>query len=164
METRQTTTSAIVEQSRNVYQGMSQARRVAAAGAGVGVLSSVLPWYSVSSSIPGYNASASINGWHGWGLLVLLAFIVAGALALFPVLGAQTRALLPNLALRLGDARLTGGLGAVAIVATFAFMHTEGSGVSYPGLSEGLSFGADLGLLAALAVVAGGMMLGREGR
>ena len=162
METRQQQTGAIVEQARNLYAGMSQARRVAMAGAGAGLLSSVAPWYGASSSIQGYSGSTSINAWHGWGLLAVLAFIVGGVMALLPTLGEKARAVVPNPRLRLDDARLTVGLGALALLATLVFMRTEGSGVSFPGYSEGPAFGSFLGLLAAVAMVVGGVVLGRE--
>lgn len=164
METRQQQTGAIVEQARNLYAGMSQARRVAVAGAGAGLLSSIAPWYGASSSIQGYSGSTSITAWHGWGLLAVLAYIVAGAVALLPALGDKARSLVPNSGLRLDDARLTIGLGGLAILATLIFMRMEGSGVSFPGYSEGPSFGSYLGLLSAVAVVVGGAMLGRESR
>ena len=164
METRQQQTSAIVEQARNLYAGMSGARRVAAAAAGAGLLSSIAPWYGASSSIQGYSVSTSIDAWHGWGLLAVLAFILAGAVALLPTLGDRARAAIPNPRLRVDDARLTSGFGALAILATLIFMRTEGSGVSFPGYSEGPSFGSYLGLLSAVAVVVGGALRGPKPR
>lgn len=94
----------------------------------------------------------------------MLAFIVVRAVALLPALGDKARSLLPNPGLRLDDAWLTIGVGGLTILATLLFMRTEGSGVSFPGYSEGPAFGCVLGLLGAVAMVFGGVMLGRESR
>lgn len=46
--------------------------------AAVGVISMFLPWFSISLPLYG---TESISGMHDWGILVLICFLTAGALA-----------------------------------------------------------------------------------
>jgi len=151
-----------VEQLKSAFLRLSLGRRVALVSAVLGLLSTFLHWYGVSVDEPPFSYSAAINGWHGWGYLAILGYVVAGALSLLSGSGSMVRGLIPTLLPAATDARIVMGSGAIAALATILFMLTEGSGGTVPGISEGPSFGAYLGLLCALASVTGGFLLDRE--
>jgi hypothetical protein len=141
---------------------LHRGRQIAVVAAVIGLISSFFHWYTVSASAGSFSVSGSINAWHGWGLLAILGFVVAGAVALLP-LGAQTlRALIPSLPPSVTEARVVLGTGVLAVVATIIFMATEGPSVSGAGLSAGPSFGAYVGLLCGIAIAVGGFLMQQE--
>ncbi|HEV7329772.1 MAG TPA: hypothetical protein VGN63_01930 [Flavisolibacter sp.] len=71
------------------FQTMSKQRKMILLAAAVGVIAMFLPWFSFSF---GPFGGGSINGMHGWGIVVFLCFLGAGALTL---MGDQTKNLEP---------------------------------------------------------------------
>ena len=151
-----------VEQARQLFNSLSQGRKIALIAAAVGLVFSFFPWYSVSVNIAGFSSSGSESGWHGWGWVAMLCFIAAGALILLPVRGISLRSLIPSLPPTVTDARLVLGAGGVGALAVILFMLREGSSTSGPGYSAGPSIGAYVGLLCALAIAAGGYLMQQE--
>ncbi|HVA91300.1 MAG TPA: hypothetical protein VNL71_15810 [Chloroflexota bacterium] len=144
------------------FTTLSRGVKVVLIAAAVGLLSSILNWYSASASYGGISYGGSINGWHGWGYVAILGFAVGAALTMLVVRGGSVRNLAPSLPSVVTDARLVAGAGAVSALAVIIFMLTEGSSVSAPGFSEGPSFGAYLGLLCGIALTIGGYLLDQE--
>ena len=60
------------------FQTMSKQRKMILIAAAVGVIAMFLPWISISL---GPFGGGSVSGMHGWGILVFLCFVVAGAVA-----------------------------------------------------------------------------------
>lgn len=151
-----------LDQARRVFNGLSRGRQTALVAAVVGILVSFLHWYGASYNVGGVSASTSINGWHGWGIIALLGYVVAGAIVLLPLGGMSLRGLVPSLPATVTDARVVLGAGVVSTLAVILFIATEGSGASAPGYSEGASFGAYIGLICAVAVAVGGYLMQQE--
>ncbi|GAC1343219.1 MAG: hypothetical protein NVSMB29_15710 [Candidatus Dormibacteria bacterium] len=131
-----------------------------AVGAGliVGLIALFLPWYSASSNggVAGFNFSVSVNGFSHWtGLLYLLAVLVG--LALFVVRHFVPTVKVPELPQP--DAMLYLAIGAfMAVMAILYLLLGSGTTVSGPGYSAGPSFGLFIGLIAGIAVAAGGFL------
>jgi hypothetical protein len=68
------------------FQTMNRQRKFMLIAAAMGIISVFLPWVTISV----FGISKSINGFHGWGILVFLAFAVASVITL---IGNQTLAL-----------------------------------------------------------------------
>lgn len=150
-----------VQRAQEMFNNLSQGRKIVLIASVVGFIASLLPWYSVSVA----GISNSINGWHDWGLIAALLFIVAAAWVLLPALGYSLKSLLSSLSPNVTEPRLVMGIGGVAALATLIFMFREGpnvSGLGTLGISAGPSFGAYVGLICALAIIAGGYLLQRE--
>ena len=150
-----------LDQARRVFNGLSRGRQIALVAAVVGILASFLHWYGASYS-GAVSASTSITGWHGWGIIALLGYVVAGAVVLLPLGGMSLRGLIPSLPPTISDARVVLGAGIVSALAVILFIATEGSGVSVPGYSEGPSIGAYIGLICAVAIAVGGYLMQQE--
>lgn len=149
-------------QLTSAFLRLSMGRRVTLVAATLGLLSTFLNWYGVSVDDPPFSYSAAINGWHGWGYLAILGYVVACALSVLFRTGTMVRGLIPALPPSVTDARIVMSAGAGAALATFLFILTEGSDGAVAGVSQGPSLGAFLGLLCALACVAGGFLLNKE--
>lgn len=113
------------------FQTMSKQRKMILIAAAVGVISMFLPWASVFGF--------SMNGMHGWGIIVFLCFLGAGALTL---MGDGTKNLEPVYWLA---AIVAGGLA--SLIMLFNLINAAGT-LSYLGIGF---YGA---LLAAFGVVA----------
>lgn len=151
-----------VGQLTSAFLRLSRGRRVTLVAAALGLLSTFLHWYGVSVDDPPFSYSAAINGWHGWGDVAILGYLVAGALGALSRTGTMVRGLIPSLPPSVTDARLVMSAGAGATLATVLFILTEGSGGAVASVSQGPAVGAYLGLLCALACVAGGFLLTKE--
>ena len=68
------------------FQTMNRQRKFILIAAAMGIISVFLPWVTISL----FGMSKSINGFHGWGILVFLAFVAAAVITL---IGNQTLAL-----------------------------------------------------------------------
>ena len=68
------------------FQTMNRQRKFILIAAAIGIISVFLPWVTLSV----FGMSKSINGFHGWGILVFLAFVAA---VVIPLIGNQTLAL-----------------------------------------------------------------------
>ena len=124
------------------FQTMSKQRKFILLAAAVGVIAGFLPWKTVSAGIFGAGMGQGVSGLHGIGLLALLAFIIAGILA---VAGDQTKPL---------DKSSWQGVlvaGAVALVCAIVnIINTSGSGFGFVQVSVG--FGCWMAVVAALGV------------
>ena len=127
----------------------------------VALIAVFLPWYSVSANCSGipdcaglnYSVSANaLNDWPGWlFFLALLAGLVLYVLRTF----------VPSVsvpALPQSDAVLYMAIGAFMVVMAVLWLLLHSSGASGPGFSAGPSFGLFIGLIAAVAVAAGGFL------
>ena len=92
------------------FQTMSKQRKMILIAAAIGLLAMFLPWVSFSF---GPFGGGSVNGMHGWGILVFLCFLGAGALAL---MGDQTKNLEPMYWLL---ALVAGGLASLVMLVNF---------------------------------------------
>jgi hypothetical protein len=129
-----------------------------AIGAGliVGLIALFLPWYGFTESFSGFSSSGSVGGlnyWSGW--FFFLAVLVG--LALFIL-----RTFVPSVAipaLPMNDAVTYMVVGAVMVVTALLWL-LLGAPASYsaPGFSAGISFGMIIGLIAGVAVLAGGFL------
>lgn len=151
-----------LQQARQLFDNLSLGRKTVLIASVAGFIFSFFPWYSVSGGVGPYSFSASESGWHGWGLLASLLFIVAGVWVVLPLAGVSWRGLLAALPHTVNEARLVMALGGVAALATLLFILTEGHDASGLGFSAGPSFGAYVGLIAAVAIAAGGFLLQNE--
>jgi hypothetical protein len=136
-----------------------------AVGAGliVGLVALFLPWYGFTYSSggilgvnPGFASSGSVGGlnyWTGW--FFFLAVLVGLALIILRTF-APTVAL-P--ALPVNDAATYMVVGGVMVVMALLWL-AVGAPASYsePGFSAGVSFGLFIGLIAGVAVLAGGFL------
>jgi len=151
-----------LQRAQELFNGLSQGRKVVLIASVVGFIASLLPWYKVSAGTSLYSVSDSINGWHGWGWITSLLFIVGAVWVLLPAFGVSLRNLLASLPPAATEPRLVMGIGAVAALCTLLFMATEGPSVSGAGISAGPSFGAYIGLICAIAIAAGGYLVQNE--
>jgi len=130
---------------------VSLGRGLVILAAGVGVIASFVNWYGVSSAAGG---SLDLNGWHGWGVLAAILFIVAGVISVARVLGVAYGS--PG-----SESLLLVIVGLVAVIAVIIFMLTQGSGYG-AGYKKGPLVGAYIGLVCAIVIALGGVLLQRE--
>ena len=132
----------------------------AAVGGGLlaALIAVFLPWYSASSNgIAGaYQFSYSMNAFGHWtGVIFFLALLVG--LGLFVVRNFVPNVKLPDLPQP--DAMLYLGLGVLmAVMAILFLLIGSGASASSAEFSAGPSLGLYLGLIAAVAVAAGGFL------
>jgi len=140
-------------------------RLVVLGGSLIGFILGFFNWVSADS----YGESA----WHGWGIIAMLLFIVTAIWAALPLAKVQPRGFLSALPPALTEARLIMGAGLLAAFSVIVFIASEAPRVSFsesgsvsaagltlPGsASGGPSIIAYLGLLAALAIIVGGLMM-----
>ena len=129
----------------------------------IGLIALFLPWYSYTSSdngiagvTAGFSYSGSVGGlnyWTGW---FFFLFVLIG-LALIIL-----RTFVPSVAipaLPLNDSMTYIVCGAVMVVAALLWLVIGAPGsYSGPGFSAGVSFGLFIGLIAGIAVAAGGYL------
>lgn len=113
------------------FQTMSKQRKMILIAAAVGAIAMFLPWASVFGF--------SMNGMHGWGIVVFLCFLGAGALTL---MGDQSKNLEPVYWLA---ALVAGGLASLIMLVNL---------INAAGTLSYLSIGFYGALLAAFGVVA----------
>jgi peptidoglycan/LPS O-acetylase OafA/YrhL len=117
------------------FETMSNQRKMILIAAAVGVIATFLPWFSISVPMLG---SHSVSGMNDWGILCLLCFLAAGALAF---LGNQTT----NLDQK--NWMLVLIAGGIAVLITIIKLLN-------PPLGLGRSFGLFIATAAAIGVVA----------
>lgn len=122
-------------------------------GAIVYFLAMLFPWISISlQGLPGVGESANGLG-QGTLLLAWLLLVAAAAWLLLPLFGVHLQIPAPRTVVTLG---LT-GLALLLTVVKIIDVATSGGG--FEGIDVSPGFGAYLGLLAALAAVAGAVLL-----
>jgi hypothetical protein len=117
----------------------------------VGVVFSFLHWYGVTA--PG-SATTYLNGWHGWGVPAAIIFIVAALVGLGRLVGM-------SVGTNAGESGMMIVLGVAAAICTIIFMVTEGSGYG-AGYDKGPLYGAWVGLVCAILIAVGGLMMPRD--
>jgi hypothetical protein len=135
---------------------LSMGQKLIAGGGILMLIASFLPWYKVSFSVAqiGFSTSVSRSGWQSpggiWSILaVLLAVAMAGV-----VIARLANVALPDLgSVTWGQAMLGGGVAVAVLVVIKLLNH-----------SSNLSFGFFLGIIAAVALAAGGYLLYSEER
>ncbi len=118
------------------FQTMSKQRKFVLIAAAIGVISTFLPWWSIS--VFGY--TSSVNGFHGMGILAFLCFAGAGVMA---YLDDQTT----NLDKAKWTATLIAGAVAALIVIWYIIDASSSAFGSY------LGFGIYLAALAGIGIV-----------
>jgi hypothetical protein len=128
----------------------------------VGLVAIFLPWYSYSyngvgiAGIGGFSTSASVGGlnyWTGW--FFFLFVLIGLALILLRTFAASVA--IP--ALPINDAMTYVVVGGVMVVAALLWLLIGAPpGFSVAGSSAGASFGLFVGLIAGVAVLAGGFL------
>jgi hypothetical protein len=127
----------------------------------VALIATFLPWYSASFSCSGsalcggLNTSVSVsalNDWPGW----LFFLAVLAGLALFVIRTFVPSVTLPTMPQP--DAIIFASVGIFMAVMALLWLLTHNNGVSGPNYSVGPSFGLFIGLIAGIAVAAGGFL------
>ena len=72
------------------FQTMNSQRKFIFIASVTGILSGFVPWLTISI----FDTSKSINGFHGWGILALLAFVIAAVITLIGNLGVPGKSFL----------------------------------------------------------------------
>jgi len=126
---------------------MNTQRKLLLVAAAIGIISTFLPWISISAGAFGYNIKQSQNGFHGIGILYFILLIIAAAIA---ALGEQKERLQKNMRLAVI------GAGALALICMLiGYGNVSDASSSGLGMVEaGIGFGFILSFLAALAVTA----------
>lgn len=126
---------------------MTKQRKLILLATIIGVISTFLPWITVSAGAFGYSVSRSQNGFHGIGILY---FILLIAVAVIAAVGDQKEMLQKNMRLMaIGG----GALSLVCLLIAFSNAKDETSG-SFGVANASIGFGLMLAFLSALAVTA----------
>lgn len=130
-------------------QAMSNGEKLIAGGGIVMLIASILPWYSVDFIFGSINR----NGWQSpgaiWSILATLLAVALAAAVIAPKFGNVT---LPDLGgVTWGQAFLAGGVAVVILVL-----------IKLVNESSYMSFGFYLGIIAAIAIAAGGFLRFQE--
>jgi len=137
------------------FQAMHKQRKFILILAAIGAISVFLPWFTISAEGLGVRMSESTNGFHGTGVLVFLAFIGAGILAL---VGDQSRVMEKTM----WTATLCAGVVALLFV-VINLARTPNSGDTFGIAQAGPGFGIWISLLASVGTLAGAWALKNPG-
>jgi hypothetical protein len=137
------------------FQAMHKQRKFILILAAIGAISVFLPWFTVSAEGLGVRISESTNGFHGTGVLVFLAFIGAGILAL---VGDQSRVMEKTMWM----ATLCAGVIALLFV-VINLARTPNSGDGFGIAQAGPGFGIWISLLASVGTLAAAWALKNTG-
>jgi hypothetical protein len=137
------------------FQALHKQRKYIIVLAAIGAISIFLPWFTMSAEGLGVRISDSENGLHGTGILVFLAFIGTGIVALA---GDQTR----NLDKTMWMATLCGGAIALLFV-IINLVRTPNSGDTFGIAHAGPGFGIWISLLASIGMLAAAWVLRNPG-
>lgn len=133
------------------FQALPKQRKFILVLAAIGAISVFLPWYTVSAEGLGVRVSESTNGFHGTGVLVFLAFIVAGILAL---VGDQSRTMEKTTWLA---TLVTGAVALLFVIINLTGTPNSGDGFGFahagPGFGIWIALAASVGTLAAAWVL-----------
>jgi|HubBroStandDraft_1064217.scaffolds.fasta_scaffold31770_4 hypothetical protein len=137
------------------FQAMHKQRKFILILAAIGAISVFLPWFTISAEGLGVRMSESTNGFHGTGVLVFLAFIGAGILAL---VGDQNRVMEKTM----WTATLCAGVIALLFV-VINLVRTPNSGDTFGLAQAGPGFGIWISLLASVGTLAAAWALKNPG-
>jgi hypothetical protein len=127
-------------------------------GALVFFIVSFVPWYGASASVLGFHYSANVNAWNYWagvlaGIFSILVLILGAAF----VAARMGSVKLPAMAI--SDKIIFMAGGALMLLFSIIYLAVAASDtISGPGYSAGPAFGLFLGILASIAVIAGGFL------
>lgn len=133
---------------------LGNAQKLIAGGGVLMLIASFLPWYKISFSFGEFGGgSVSANGWEAPGAIFSILAVLVGVAMAVAILGPIFANLqLPDLGnITWGQAHL--GLGVAALVLVVLKFLNE---------SDSLSYGFFIGLIAALALAAGGYLMYTE--
>ena len=132
---------------------LSLGEKLAAGGGILMFIASFLPWYKVTVEFLDFKDSFTANGWDAPGAIWSILAVFIGIALVVAILGPKFANLqLPNLgSITWGQAFL--GLGGASVVFVVLKLLNESSSISY---------GFFLGIIAALAMAAGGYLLYTE--
>ena len=122
-------------------QTMNRQRKLILITAAIGIISVFLPWVTISI----FGMTQSINGFHGWGILVFLAFVASAVIAL---IGNQTRVLEKSYWFL---AMACGAIALLSIIIAIASSDSMGGGMGF--VDAGIGAGMWIAIAAALGVV-----------
>ncbi len=142
------------------FKSLTKGQWLIAGGAIVFLIASFIPWYGASYNGFGLSISSNVNAWWHWtGIIAGLVSIVVLAFFALRLLKVQ----LP--ALPVADKLIFMAGGGLVLVLTALYWIIVASstgglrGFSAVGFSVGPAFGLFLGLLAAIAMIAGGFLI-----
>lgn len=125
---------------------MNKQRKLILLAAMIGIISTFLPWVSVSAGAFGYSISRSQNGFHGVGILY---FILMIGVALIGFMGTKTDMVSKNI--RLG---VMGGAALALICLLIAYGNAKDqAGGGYGLVNAAVGIGFILSFLAATALI-----------
>lgn len=126
---------------------MNKQRKLILLATTIGVISTFMPWITVSAGAFGYSVSRSQNGFHGIGIFYFILLIAVAAVA---VAGDQKEMLQKNMRIMaIGG----GALSLVCLLIAFSNAKEETSG-SFGMANASIGFGLILAFLSALSVTA----------
>lgn len=132
---------------------MSTGEKLIAGGGIVLLIASFLPWYSASAGFGDFSVSFTANGWEAPGAIFSILAVIIGVVLAGAVLGPKFGNMqLPALgSITWGQAFVGGGVAAVVLIV-----------IKFLNESSSISFGFYLGVIAAVAIAAGGYLLYTE--
>lgn len=119
-------------------------------------ISLFLSWYSISFSASSASISALGSGAGGWRVLILILCLCTVGYLFARTLWPRPRLPIPHWQL------LTVTCGITALLTLLAFLVRPGSGSSSLGISISWAYGAYIGLVAAIAAVAGAVQRSKQ--
>ena len=126
---------------------MNKQRKLILVAAAIGIISTFLPWISISADAFGLNINQSQNGFHGIGILYFLLLIAVAAIA---ALGEQKEKLQKNMRLAVIGA---GVLAVICMLIGYGnIIDTSSNGMGM--VEAGIGYGFILSFLSALAIIA----------
>jgi hypothetical protein len=137
------------------FQALHKQRKFILIVAAIGAISIFLPWFTISAEGLGVRISESQNGFHGTGVLVFLAFVGAGILAL---VGDQS--LLMEKTMWVATL-IAGAIALLFVVINLA--RTSGSGDGFGFAQAGPGFGIWISLIASVGMLASAWLLKNPG-
>jgi hypothetical protein len=137
------------------FQALHKQRKFILIIAAIGAISIFLPWFTISAEGLGVRISESQNGFHGTGVLVFLAFVGAGILAL---VGDQSHLMEKTMWV----ATLIAGVIALLFV-VINLARTSGSGDGFGFAQAGPGFGIWISLIASVGMLASAWLLKNPG-
>jgi hypothetical protein len=133
------------------FQTLPKQRKFILVLATIGTISIFLPWFTVSAEGLGVQVSESTSGFHGTGVLVFIAFIAAGILAL---VGDQSRIMEKTMWM---TTLVAGAVALLFVVINLTNTPNSGDGFGFahagPGFGIWISLAASIGTLVAAWVL-----------
>ena len=123
------------------FQTMNKQRKFSLVAAAIGVISVFLPWVTISA----FGMNKNINGFHGWGILVFLAFFAAAVITLT---GNQAQVLEKNYWFLV---MACGAIALLSIIIEIASSDSLAEGVGF--VDAGIGYGMWIAMASAAGVV-----------